>query len=216
MVWDDIFNEEIKKPYFTELRKLIEEERKTKTIFPPATQTLNAFNLTPLREIKAVIVGQDPYHGPNQAMGLSFSVNKGVTIPPSLRNIYKELVDDVGITLPTHGDLTEWAKQGVLLLNATLTVRQSEPNSHSEIGWREFTKQAVKAASKYNSRVVFILWGAFAQQYERYIDDRHLILKCAHPSPFSAARGFFGCKHFSKTNEYLVANNLKPINWQIT
>jgi uracil-DNA glycosylase len=177
----------------------------------------NAFNLTDLDQVKVVIIGQDPYHGPNQAHGLSFSVQKGIPAPPSLMNIYKEIQNDLGITnLKTKGDLTYWAKQGVLLLNATLTVRANQPNSHAGIGWQRFTDKVIQVLNEQCEHLVFMLWGNFAKEKGMHIDTKkHLILKAAHPSPFSADKGFFGCKHFSKTNEYLIKFGKSPIDWMI-
>jgi uracil-DNA glycosylase len=177
----------------------------------------NAFKLTPFHEVKVVILGQDPYHGANQAHGLSFSVQKGVGIPPSLKNIYKELqVDIPGFNMPSHGDLSDWAKKGVLLLNATLTVRANEPGSHQKMGWEQFTDKAIEALNAKKGGLVFILWGRHAQAKASLIDSgKHLVLTAAHPSPFSAYNGFFGCKHFSKANAYLLSKGEKPINWQI-
>lgn len=182
----------------------------------PGGQIFNAFNTTPLSNAKVVIIGQDPYHGPGQAHGLSFSVQKGVKPPPSLVNIYKELHQDIGMPIPDHGDLTHWAEQGVLLLNASLTVRANEPMSHANIGWAEFTNSVIEKVSKLKEHVVFILWGKFAQEKQPLIDEtKHLILKSAHPSPFSADKGFFGCRHFSKTNEWLMKNGIDPIDWKL-
>ena len=176
----------------------------------------NAFNQTPFNKVKVVILGQDPYHGSGQAMGLSFSVPKGVKPPPSLVNIFKELKSDIGLPIPTQGDLTPWAKQGVLLLNAVLTVRENEPASHAKIGWMHFTDAVIRKISDEKKGVVFLLWGKFAEQKQTLIDEtKHFVLKAAHPSPFSADKGFFGCKHFSKTNELLAKQGLQVINWHI-
>lgn len=187
-----------------------------KTIYPPGKLIFNAFNSTPFHSVKAVILGQDPYHGPGQAMGLSFSVPRGVKPPPSLVNIYKELNTDIGMPIPSHGDLSAWAAEGVLLLNAALTVRANEPNSHAQIGWHAFTDSVIEALSAQRESIAFLLWGKFAQDKAVLIDaTRHLVLKAAHPSPFSADKGFFGCKHFSKTNAWLGQQGISPINWHI-
>jgi len=206
---------EFNAPYFEELVTFIRHEYTTHQIFPPAKLIFNAFNLCPFDEVKVVIIGQDPYHGVGQAHGLSFSVNEGVDLPPSLKNIYKEIRSDLGIEPLPHGNLERWATQGVLLLNATLTVRANNAGSHQKKGWETFTDSAIKAIAKEKEHVVFLLWGNYAQQKAQYIDvNRHLILKAVHPSPLSAHRGFFGCKHFSQANAYLKEHNLKPINWE--
>jgi len=187
-----------------------------KTIYPPGSLIFNAFNTTPIDNVKVVILGQDPYHGPGQAHGLCFSVSDGVPPPPSLVNIFKELSSDTGVAIPNHGNLTKWAEQGVLLLNASLTVRAAEPMSHSQIGWAEFTNNVIKKISEQKEHVVFMLWGKFAQEKQVLIDEtKHLVLKAAHPSPLSAYNGFFGCRHFSKANEYLVRNGIDPVNWAL-
>jgi uracil-DNA glycosylase len=187
-----------------------------KTIYPPGQLIFNAFNKTPFDNVKVVLIGQDPYHGPGQAHGLCFSVQTGVTTPPSLINIYKELNADLGIPIPDHGNLTKWAEHGVLLLNASLTVRANEPMSHARIGWAEFTDTVIKKVSDLRQHVVFLLWGKFAQEKQVLIDEtRHLVLKAAHPSPYSANNGFLGCRHFSKTNEYLVKNGIDPVDWSL-
>ncbi|HMP94996.1 MAG TPA: uracil-DNA glycosylase, partial [Phnomibacter sp.] len=176
----------------------------------------NAFNQTPLPAVKVVILGQDPYHGPGQAMGLFFSVPKGVPSPPSLLNIFKELRSDIGLATPSHGDLSAWARQGVLLLNAALTVRANEANSHAQIGWHHFTDAVIKAISTQKQHVVFMLWGRFAQQKIVLIDEtRHLVLKAAHPSPLSATQGFLGCRHFSRANQYLMQHGIDPVDWKL-
>jgi uracil-DNA glycosylase len=176
----------------------------------------NAFNKTPFDRVKVVILGQDPYHGPGQAMGLSFSVPRGIHPPPSLGNIFKELKKDIGMPIPGHGDLTQWAEQGVLLLNASLTVRANEPNSHSAIGWHEFTDSVIQTLSDKSAGLVFMLWGRFAQDKTPLIDEtKHLVLKAAHPSPFSAEKGFFGCRHFSRANEYLMKKGKQPVDWHL-
>ncbi|WP_291358748.1 MULTISPECIES: uracil-DNA glycosylase [Acinetobacter] len=196
---------------------LIEEKKADKVIYPPNHLIFNALNTTPLDRVKVVIIGQDPYHGPNQAHGLSFSVQKGVALPPSLRNIFHELHNDLGVKIPKHGDLTYWAEQGVLLLNAVLTVEAAQPTSHQKRGWEEFTDHIIDVLNEQREHIVFILWGAYAQRKGQRIDqNKHLILKAAHPSPLSANRGgFFGCKVFSKTNNYLKQHGIEPIDWQL-
>jgi len=215
--WKEVLKDEFSKPYFLQITTVLKQEKATgKTIYPPGPLIFNAFNTTPFDKAKVVLLGQDPYHGPGQAHGLSFSVPNGVAQPPSLINIFKELRDDIGISIPAHGNLTHWAEQGVLLLNASLTVRANEPMSHSKIGWAEFTDSVIRKISEQKNNVVFLLWGKFAQEKQLLIDDKkHLLLKAAHPSPFSVERGFFGCKHFSKANAYLSKNDIAPINWQI-
>ncbi len=188
----------------------------SETVFPPRKEIFRAFSLTPLKKVKVVIIGQDPYHGEGEANGLAFSVNKGIKLPPSLRNIYKELEDDLGIKAPTHGDLSAWAKQGVLLLNSILTVRENTPGSHRKIGWEEYTDSVIQEISNSKKHIVFILWGKYAQKKKELIDsDKHLIIESPHPSPFSARKGFFGSKPFSRTNKYLRENNISEIDWQI-
>lgn len=196
---------------------LVEEKKADKTIYPPNHLIFNALNTTPLDRVKVVILGQDPYHGPNQAHGLSFSVQKGVALPPSLRNIFHELHADVGVERPKHGDLTHWAEQGVLLLNAVLTVEAGQPTSHQKRGWEEFTDQVIDILNEQREHIVFILWGAYAQRKgQRINQDKHLVLKAAHPSPLAANRGgFFGCKVFSKSNNYLKQHGIEPIDWQL-
>ena len=215
--WKDVLQEEFAKPYFKQIVDHLKTEREQgKVIYPPGSQIFNAFEQTPFNQVKVVILGQDPYHGPGQAMGLSFSVNDGVPPPPSLINIFKELHDDVGIPMPRTGNLTKWAQQGVLLLNASLTVRAGEPMSHAKIGWHHFTDMVIKKISALNEHVVFLLWGKFAQQKVELIDLRkHHILKAAHPSPLAANNGFFGCRHFSKTNDYLMKQGKDPIDWAL-
>mgnify|MGYP000049818694 FL=1 len=214
--WLTELKTEFESDYFNELKLFLLDEKKKHTIYPRGEDIFNAYNLTPLNQVKVVIIGQDPYHGENQAHGLCFSVKKGVKPPPSLKNIYKELKTDVGFTEPNHGELTRWANQGVFLLNATLTVRKSQPGSHQKKGWETFTNETIKAISNKKKGVVFLLWGRFAQEKEKLIDaKKHHILKAAHPSPFSAYNGFFGCKHFSKTNSLLQSQNLTPINWNL-
>lgn len=216
--WLRLLNNELEKSYFKELKSfLINENQEGFIVYPKNEDTFNAFNYTPFDQVKVVILGQDPYHGEGQANGLSFSVQKGITVPPSLKNIYKELACDVeDLQIPNHGDLTSWANQGILLLNATLTVRAHTPGSHQKLGWERFTDHVISEISSKKNGVVFLLWGKFAQQKEHLIDTaKHHVLKAAHPSPFSAYNGFFGCKHFSATNKILEKQGLKPINWQI-
>lgn len=212
--WKQVLGSEFDKDYFKELAQSVREAYLNGPVYPPPKFIFNAFALCPFEQVKVVILGQDPYHGPGQAHGLSFSVPDGVTIPPSLRNIYKEIESDLGKKIPESGNLEHWAKQGVLLLNASLTVQKSQPNSHQPLGWELFTDAAIRAVSEEKEHVVFLLWGKFAQNKEGLIDvSKHLVLKAPHPSPFSADRGFFGCQHFSKTNEYLKNHKLKPIDW---
>jgi uracil-DNA glycosylase len=215
--WKQELKAEFTKPYFLEITNFLKTEQKTgKVIFPPGKLIFNAFDTTPFDNVKAVLLGQDPYHGPGQAHGLCFSVQDGVPPPPSLVNIYKEMQSDLGIPVPRTGNLTNWAQQGVLMLNATLTVRANEANSHAKIGWQDFTNTVIKKVSDDKEHVVFILWGKFAQEKQVLIDEtKHLVLKAAHPSPFSANNGFFGCRHFSKTNEYLASHGRDPINWAV-
>lgn len=216
--WKKSLENEFKEAYFHDLVEFLKNEKSSKqVVYPPGPFIFNAFNLTDLDQVKVVIIGQDPYHGPNQAHGLSFSVQKGVPAPPSLMNIYKEIQNDLGITnIKTKGDLTYWAKQGVLLLNATLTVRANQPNSHAGIGWQRFTDKVIQVLNEQCEHLVFMLWGNFAKEKGMHIDTKkHLILKAAHPSPFSADKGFFGCRHFSKTNEYLIKYGKSPIDWMI-
>ena len=216
--WLEVLHDEFEKDYMIKLRSFLKQEKDAGyKIYPKGTDIFNAFKHTPFDELKVVILGQDPYHGVNQAHGLSFSVQKGITTPPSLRNIYKELTTDIpGFKTPPHGDLTEWAEQGVLLLNATLTVRDSSPASHQKKGWEEFTDQVIKTISDKKEGIIFILWGSYAQAKAELIDkNKHFIIKSPHPSPFSADRGFFGSKPFSKTNEILIKEGKTPIDWQI-
>jgi uracil-DNA glycosylase len=215
--WKEILKSEFDKPYFQQIALHLKTEKsQNKTIYPPGSQIFNAFDTTPIDTVKVVILGQDPYHGPGQAHGLCFSVQNGVAPPPSLINIFKELHEDVGPPIPNHGNLTRWAEQGVFLLNASLTVRAGEPMSHSKIGWAEFTDTVIKKISGEKKHVVFLLWGRFAQEKRVLIDEsKHLILRAAHPSPLSAHAGFFGCKHFSKANEYLIKNGIDPIDWRL-
>ncbi|MCT4639509.1 MAG: uracil-DNA glycosylase [Bacteroidales bacterium] len=214
--WCQILNSEFESDYFKQLNNFVESERANGVIYPPKDLVYNAFNKTAFDNIKIVILGQDPYHGEGQAHGLSFSVPEGVKIPPSLRNIYKELNSDVGIDIPQHGNLKRWAEQGVLLLNATLTVRANSAGSHQKKGWETFTDNTIKAISDNSDYVVFMLWGNYAQKKEALIDDqKHLILKSVHPSPLSARRGFMGCKHFSQANKYLSDKGKEVINWSL-
>jgi len=212
--WKKVLESEFRKPYFEELADFVRKEYKVKKIFPPPKDIFKAFDLCPFDKIKVVIIGQDPYHGPGQAHGLCFSVNNNVPVPPSLVNIYKELESDLGIKIPDHGNLEHWAEQGVFLLNATLTVIAHNAGSHQKKGWETFTDEVIRIIAEKKEHVVFMLWGAYAQNKSLMIDEtRHLILKAPHPSPLSAHRGFFGCKHFSKANEYLKAHNLQQIKW---
>lgn len=214
--WDELLKDEFTKDYYLNLREFLKNEYRTKTIYPNMYDIFNALKFTSYNDVKVVIIGQDPYHGPNQAHGLCFSVKKGVVPPPSLKNIYKELQTDVGFTIPDHGDLTSWAKQGVLLLNATLTVQAGLAASHKGKGWEMFTDNIISLINKREKPVVFLLWGGFARAKKALITNKnHLVLECAHPSPLSAYNGFFGSKHFSKTNEFLKSQNIEPINWQI-
>lgn len=215
--WLSRLGDEFKKPYFAELKRfLLEEKRAGFPVFPPGPLIFNAFNSTPFDDVKVVILGQDPYHGPGQAHGLCFSVQVGVRPPPSLNNIFKELQEDVGFTPPGHGSLERWAKQGVLMLNSCLTVRQYQPGSHHGRGWEQFTTTAIEKLATEREGLVFLLWGRPAQERGQFIDrTRHYILTAPHPSPFSADRGFFGCKHFSKANKYLEAMGKSPIDWQL-
>ena len=207
---------EFRQPYYKKLFQTVNEEYRTRKIFPPSNDILNALHLTPLKEVKVVILGQDPYHGDGQAHGLCFSVRPGVDIPPSLVNIYKELHDDLGCTIPNHGCLTKWARQGVLLLNTVLTVRAHQANSHKGIGWEEFTDAAIRQVDKQDRPVVFILWGRPAQMKRAMLHNpKHLILEAPHPSPLSAYRGFFGSRPFSQANRFLEAQGVAPIDWQI-
>ena len=213
--WDDILKDEFEKQYYKDIREFLKKEYATKTVFPNMYDIFNALKYTPYEDVKVVILGQDPYHGVGQAHGLSFSVKKGITPPPSLKNIYKEIENDLNIEMDkTNGELTSWANQGVLMLNASLTVLKGQPNSHSKIGWEKLTDSIIEKLNYKDTSVVYLLWGRNAQMKENLITNKnHLILKCAHPSPYSANNGFFGCKHFSKTNEFLKNNGLVEINW---
>ena len=212
--WKDKLEQEFEKEYFKKLINFVKDEYKNHTVYPPGPKIFNAFEHCNFDNIKVVIIGQDPYHGPNQANGLCFSVNDGIPSPPSLKNIFKEIKEDIGKPLPQNGNLERWADQGVLMLNAILTVRENSPGSHQGKGWEEFTDQVIKIVNDVNEHKVFILWGAYAQKKGAIINPKkHLILKAAHPSPFSAHHGFFGCKHFSQTNKYLEDNKEQPIKW---
>lgn len=212
--WDDILKDEWEKPYYRRLHNFLKEEYSTRRIYPDMHDIFNALKYTPFSNTKVCIIGQDPYHGPGQAHGLCFSVKKGVALPPSLVNIYKEITDDVGVTMPPYGDLTGWAKQGILLLNTVLTVRAGSPNSHKDKGWEIFTDRVISELNKKETPVVFLLWGANAERKARIITNPiHKKLITVHPSPLSAYRGFFGCRHFSKTNEILEQNGLSKIEW---
>ncbi|HAE35181.1 MAG TPA: uracil-DNA glycosylase [Bacteroidetes bacterium] len=215
--WKAVLADEFDKAYFQQIRYLLlAAKRDGKVIFPPGSQIFNAYNLTPFEQVKVVILGQDPYHGPGQAHGLCFSVPEGVKPPPSLVNIFKEQEKDLGIPRPAHGNLETWARQGVFLLNAMLTVESGKPGSHQQIGWQYFTDATIKALSENKEHLVFLLWGAFAQKKAELIDaGKHLILQAAHPSPFSADRGFFGCRHFSKANTYLQEHGMQKIDWKL-
>lgn len=214
--WKNLLAAEFKKDYFLKLRHFVSEDRKKNTVFPPKEKLFAAFDYTPLDQLKVVILGQDPYHNTGQANGLAFSVADGMKIPPSLKNIYKELESDLGIIAPNSGNLEAWAKQGVFLLNATLTVQAHSPGSHQKIGWEIFTDRVIELISEHKEHVVFILWGKFAQAKANLIDTKkHLVLTSFHPSPFSARHGFFGCQHFSKTNDYLESHHINPVQWKL-
>jgi uracil-DNA glycosylase len=214
--WAEALKPEFGKPYYAKLYRTVLKEYRTREIYPPSTDIFNAFAFTPLEKVRVVILGQDPYHEPGQANGLCFSVHKGVRIPPSLVNIYKELHDDLGCAIPDHGDLTKWAKQGVMLLNTVLTVRAHAANSHKEIGWQEFTDAAIRVLANEDRPLVFILWGGQARKKKSMITNpKHLIIESAHPSPLSAYNGFFGSRPFSRCNDYLSKNGYDPIDWQI-
>lgn len=215
--WKKVLQPEFDQLYFAQIVNFLKAEKQAgKIIYPPGPHIFNAFNTTPFDEVKVVILGQDPYHNPGQAHGLCFSVAMGVAAPPSLVNMFKEIQADLGIAPPSHGNLEKWAKQGVLLLNASLTVEQNKPMSHSKIGWHIFTDSVIKTLSDKKDKLVFLLWGGFAKGKIPLIDtNKHLVLTAAHPSPLSAYNGFFGCRHFSKTNEWLQKNGLPPINWSL-
>jgi uracil-DNA glycosylase len=213
--WKSRLQDEFAKEYFVRLSNFVKEEYRSTTIYPPGGLIFNAFNLCPFETVKAVIIGQDPYHGPGQAHGLCFSVRDGVDFPPSLKNIFKEIESDLGITRPAKGNLERWAAQGVLLLNATLTVRAHLAGSHQKKGWEEFTDSVISRLNSEKENIVFFLWGAYAQKKGESIDrSKHLVLESVHPSPLSASRGFFGNKHFSRCNEYLIAHGVEPVDWQ--
>jgi uracil-DNA glycosylase len=214
LTWQPYLSREVAKPYFTDLTQALTLAYKNRTVYPSKENLFNAFELTPLKKVKVVILGQDPYHGEGQAHGLSFSVQSGVKIPPSLRNIYTELSADTGKSIPSSGNLEHWAKQGVFLLNSTLTVEDGQAGFHQGWGWERFTDEVIGVISQKQKHVVFLLWGKFAHDKSGLIDEsKHLILKAPHPSPLSAHRGFFGCRHFSQTNEYLQQKNVEPICW---
>jgi uracil-DNA glycosylase len=214
--WLEVLRPEFSKPYFTDLKTFLLEEKKLYRVYPPGNRIFAAFNYTPFSKVKVVILGQDPYHGDGQAHGLCFSVPDGIALPPSLVNIYKELTTDLGIPLPKSGNLEKWATQGVLLLNATLTVRANQAGSHQHQGWENFTDEVIRQLSARHTGLVFILWGSYAQAKEALIDtSKHFVLKAVHPSPLSVYRGFFGCRHFSKTNELLIKAGKEPIDWRL-
>ncbi len=214
--WNELLKEEFEKDYFTGIVSFLKTEKAAgKSIYPAGPLIFNAFNTTPVNEVKVVVIGQDPYHNPGEAMGLSFSVPQGVRVPPSLKNIYKELNRDLGFVIPVHGDLTSWAKQGVFLLNAMLTVEHKKAGSHKKIGWQDFTNAVISKLSEERNGIIFMLWGNFAKGKKEFIDtDKHHVLEAFHPSPLAGNR-FQGCGHFSKTNEILAANGQKPINWNL-
>ncbi len=214
--WKEVLMEEFQSPYFRSLKEFLVEEKKKFTIYPPGNLIFNAFQHTPFDQVKVVILGQDPYHGKGQAHGLCFSVPQGIAQPPSLVNIFKELHSDLGVAVPSHGNLEPWADQGVLLINATLTVRDSQAGSHQKQGWETFTNRVIEKVSELKSGVVFLLWSRYAQAKEDLIDgSKHLVLKAAHPSPLSAYNGFYDCKHFSKANEYLIQQGQEGIDWRL-
>ena len=214
--WLEYLNQEFKKPYYKELYQKVKSEYEHHTVFPPSDELFSAFHLTPLSKVKVVVIGQDPYHEPGQAHGLSFSVKPGIATPPSLQNIYKELQTDCGCFIPNNGYLIKWAKQGVLMLNTVLTVRAHKANSHRMMGWEQFTDAAIKAVNEQDRPVVYMLWGKPAQSKKSMITNpKHKVLMAPHPSPLSAYRGFFGCQHFSMANRFLTENGLEPIDWQI-
>lgn len=212
--WKEELQEEFNKPYFHDLVSFVKKEYASQTIYPPGSLIFNAFNLCPFNDTNVVILGQDPYHGPNQAHGLCFSVNDGIPFPPSLNNIFKEIQNDLGLPVPSTGNLTRWAKQGILLLNATLTVRAGQAGSHQNQGWEQFTDAVIRLLAEKKEHLVFMLWGAYAQKKGAFIDrNKHLVLESAHPSPLAAHRGFWNNHHFSKTNQYLEQQGKSPINW---
>lgn len=214
--WYEVLKQEFEEPYFYEIKSFLIQEKRQYIVYPPSQLIFNAFNLTPFDKVKVVILGQDPYHNVGQAHGLAFSVPNGIMPPPSLKNIFKELQSDIGMPIPTNGNLESWAREGVLLLNSCLTVRANNPASHQGIGWQRFTDAAINALSEKKEHIVFLLWGNYAIAKEKLIDTRkHLVLKTVHPSPLSANRGFFGCRHFSQTNTYLYNNGISPIKWDV-
>ena len=214
--WDELLADEFKKDYYLQLRQFLNSEYNSRTIFPPMNDIFNALRYTSYGDVKAVILGQDPYHGAGQAHGLCFSVKKGTPPPPSLQNIYKEINTELGLPIPDHGELTEWAKSGVLLMNTVLTVREGQANSHRGHGWEIFTDKVIELLNKHERPIVFLLWGGNARSKAKLITNpRHLILQCAHPSPLSAYNGFFGCGHFIKVNEFLKSQGIEPIDWRI-
>lgn len=218
LTWQDTLGAEKQQPYFQQILQTVREERlRGITVYPPAADVFNAFRQTAFADVKVVILGQDPYHNVNQAHGLAFSVREGVDVPPSLQNIYKELADDIdGFAVPLHGCLNAWAQQGVLLLNTVLTVRAHQAHSHAALGWERFTDRVIAQLNAHREHLVFLLWGSHAQKKGAFIDTaRHLVLKAPHPSPLSAYRGFFGCRHFSQANDYLQRNGIAPVNWQV-
>lgn len=214
--WDELLADEFQKDYYKELRKFLIAEYNSRRIYPPMEDIFNALKYTPYHSVKAVILGQDPYHGAGQAHGLCFSVKRGTPPPPSLQNIFKEIHDELGLPIPSHGELTAWAKNGVLLLNTSLTVREGSPNSHRGHGWEILTDRVIELLNQREQPIVFLLWGSNARSKARLITEpRHLVLQCAHPSPLSAYNGFFGCGHFRKADEFLKNNGIEPVNWQI-
>lgn len=215
--WTEAIGDEKAQPYFQQILHYVHNERYAgKTVYPPQNEVFSAFALTEFEQVKVVILGQDPYHGPNQAHGLSFSVKPGIAPPPSLLNMYKELAQDVNFQIPQHGYLIDWAKQGVLMLNTVLTVEQGKAHSHANIGWETFTDKVIHQLNQHREKLVFLLWGSHAQKKGQFIDrNRHCVLTAPHPSPLSAHRGFFGCRHFSKANDYLRSQGLSEINWQL-
>lgn len=214
--WDELLKDEFQKEYYQKLRKILAHEYKTQTVYPDMYDIFNALKYTAYQDVKVVILGQDPYHGPGQAHGLCFSVKRGVKAPPSLMNIFAEIQSDLGIQPPSHGELTSWTRQGVLLLNTVLTVREHSPNSHKDIGWQIFTDRIIELLNQREKPIVFLLWGANAKSKTALITaPQHKILSCAHPSPFSARNGFFGCRHFSKANAFLAEHGMTPIDWSI-
>lgn len=217
MSWKDLLQQEASKPYYQQLLDFLQQDGKSHTICPPSKQVFSALSLCPPERTKVVILGQDPYHGPGQAHGLSFSVQPGVDVPPSLRNIYKEIQTDIGAPIPSHGYLASWAKQGVLLLNTVLTVRQSQAGSHKNRGWETFTDTVIQHLEQRDQPIVYLLWGSFAKSKRGLITHpKHLVLEAAHPSPLSAYNGFFGCKHFSQANQFLISHQVDPIDWSVS